>query len=265
MRTDIHTHAFHPKIAAKAVARLNAHYGITCTGLGTMDDLLAQEKAAGIERCVILCAATAAAQVIPVNNYAIAMQKEHENVRAFGSIHPDYAEWQKELARLKAHGIQGLKLHPEFQSFWLDDVRLVSIIEEAHKDFIFQIHIGDVLPPEKNPSCPYKMAQLLDAFPNMRLIATHLGGFRQWEAASTALVGRDIWLETSSSTPYIEGGLLRQIIQKHDQERILFGSDYPLYTPAQELQRLQCKAQLSDVQLETYLHNADKILPLSLN
>ncbi len=264
MRTDIHTHAFHPKIATKAVVHLNDHYDIQCACLGTVDDLHIQEAKAGIERFVVLCAATAPAQVIPANNYAIQLQKEHAAVLAFGTIHPAYEAWPQELARLKKHGIQGLKLHPDFQSFRLDDPRLLPIIEEAQHDFIFQIHIGDDLPPAQNPSCPYKMAKLLDTFPHMQLIATHLGGYKHWQEASHVLVGRDVWFETSSSTPYLESALLKAILQKHDEERILFGSDYPIYCPVQELQRLQQKGGLSDATLESYLTNADKIFALKI-
>ncbi len=260
MRTDIHTHAFHPKIAHKAVEHLNDHYGLQCAGLGTIEHLQEEKKKAQIDRCVVLCAATAPAQVIPANNYAIHVQQTHEHILCFGTIHPDYSAWQKELQRLKKNGIQGLKLHPDFQSFGLDDPRLLPIIEEAQKDFIFQIHIGDVGPVGSNPSCPYKMAKLHDAFPHMRLIAAHLGGYRQWQHAYHALVGRNIWLETSSCTPYIEQKLLHEILQKHDAERILFGSDYPLYSPAEEIQRLQKMVGLSSAQLEHFFTNADKLL-----
>ncbi len=260
MRTDIHTHAFHPKIAHKAVQHLNEHYAVQCHGLGTITDLQEHERHAHIDRFVVLCAATAAAQVIPANNYAIALQQEYENVLCFGTLHPDYVDWEKELQRLKAHGIKGLKLHPDFQSFRLDDARLLPMVEAAKADFIFQIHIGDNVPVAQNPSCPYKMAQLLDNFPDMQLIAAHLGGYRQWSHAYEALVGRDIWLETSSSTPFIEGQLLRDILRKHDGQRILFGSDYPLYSPAQEIQRLQSMAKLKDTDLEKILCNADALL-----
>ncbi len=260
MKTDIHTHAFHPKIAHKAVQHLNEHYGVKCHGLGTIDDVKIHAEHAGIERVVVLCAATAAAQVIPANNYAIQLQKTQHNVLSFGTIHPDFKDWQKELQRLKSHGIKGIKLHPDFQSFWLDDVRLLPILEEAQKDFIFQVHIGDVRSASQNPSCPYKMAKILDTFPEMQLIAAHFGGYRQWQHAYHALVGRDIWLETSSTTPFIESRLLRDILDKHDNERLLFGSDYPLYSPAEEMVRLQSMAGFSDSQLDAVLHNADKLL-----
>ncbi len=259
MRTDIHTHAFHPKIAAKAVAHLNEHYDVVCHGLGTIDDLKKAEAKAGIERFVVLCAATAPAQVIPANNYAIQLQKEHAEVLSFGTIHPGYEDWQKELQRLKSNGIKGLKLHPDFQSFSLDDACLLPIIEEAQKDFIFQVHLGDTLTVKDNPSCPYKMAKLLDTFPQMQLIAAHLGGYNQWGMACHELIGRDIWLETSSCMSFIADALLKNILQAHDSERILFGSDYPAYSPIEEMRLLQQKAGLSDALLERYLTNADKL------
>ncbi len=260
MRTDVHTHAFHPKIASKAVTHLNEHYSLTCAGLGTIDDLRQQGRASGIERFVVLCAATAPAQVPPANNYAISLQRDYEDVVAFGTIHPGYEAWEQELERLQRHAIRGLKLHPDFQNFWLDDPRLLPIIEYAQHHFIFQIHIGDLLPPDKNPSCPFKVAALLDKFPGMQLIATHLGGYRHWQEALDVLVGRDIWLETSSTTPYINDTLLQSILKKHDDTRILFGSDYPLHYAGEEMERLQRKAALSDNALEKILQNADFLL-----
>ena len=38
---------------------------------------------------------------------------------AFGTLHPGYEAWESQLERLKAAGIRGLKLHPDFQHFWL--------------------------------------------------------------------------------------------------------------------------------------------------
>ena len=59
MFIDIHTHAFHPKIAYKAVDHLNNFYNVACAGDGTIDHLLAREKHAGVDKCVVLCAAMA--------------------------------------------------------------------------------------------------------------------------------------------------------------------------------------------------------------
>ena len=105
---DIHTHAFHPKIAHKAVDHLNTVYHLDCRGDGTIEHLLEREKAAGIDRCIVLCAATAPAQVIPANNYAMKLQREHEEVIGFGTLHPAYVDWEDELERMKAGGLRGI-------------------------------------------------------------------------------------------------------------------------------------------------------------
>ncbi len=219
MFTDIHTHAFHPKIARHAVEHLNEAYQLDCVGEGTIADLLLREKRSGIGRCVVLCAATTPGQVVPANDYAVTLQREHPEVTAFGTLHPGYEAWESQLERLKAAGIRGLKLHPDFQHFWLDDPRLLPMFEAAQDDFIFLFHIGDNVPPEKNPSCPYKLAALLDRFPRLRCIA----------------------------------------VRKHPQDRILFGSDYPLYDPGDAMMHLQEKAELGDADLDRYCSNADAL------
>ena len=264
MYIDIHTHAFHPKIAHKAVDHLNSFYSITCSGDGTIANLLEREQEAGLEKCVVLCAATAPAQVIPANNYAISLQREHpEQVIAFGTVHPAYENWEKELARLKAAGIRGIKLHPDFQSFWLDDPRLLPIFEAAQKDFVFEIHIGDKTTPDKNPSCPYKLASILRQFPGIRVIAAHFGGYRMWSHALDVFSGNNfenLWFDTSSTTPFATPELAHKLLRTFPRERILFGTDWPLYDPVEELQRLQSLGGLSDSEMEVIMSNASALL-----
>ena len=264
MYIDIHTHAFHPKIAHKAVDHLNSFYSITCSGDGTIANLLEREQEAGLEKCVVLCAATAPAQVIPANNYAISLQREHpEQVIAFGTVHPAYENWENELARIKAAGIRGIKLHPDFQSFWLDDPRLLPIFETAQKDFVFEIHIGDKTTPEKNPSCPYKLASIMRQFPDIRVIAAHFGGYRMWSHALEVFSGstfENLWFDTSSTTPFATPELAHRLLNTFPRERILFGTDWPLYDPVEELQRLQTLGGLSDSEMEVIMSNASALL-----
>ena len=264
MYIDIHTHAFHPKIAHKAVDHLNSFYSITCSGDGTIANLLEREQQAGLEKCVVLCAATAPAQVIPANNYAISLQREHpEQVIAFGTVHPAYENWENELARIKAAGIRGIKLHPDFQSFWLDDPRLLPIFEAAQKDFVFEIHIGDRTSPEKNPSCPYKLASILRQFPGIRVIAAHFGGYRMWSHALEVFSDNrfeNLWFDTSSTTPFATPELAHKLLNTFPRERILFGTDWPLYDPVEELQRLQNLGGLKDSEMEVIMSNASALL-----
>lgn len=258
MRVDIHTHAFHPKIAPKVLEQLEAHYGIRGIGSGLVEDLLQRAKKAGIDRVAVHCAATASAQVVPANNFAMALHEAHPEVIAFGTMHPEFADWKGQLERLRHHGIRGIKLHPDFQGFRLDDPRLLPFIEDAHKDFLFMVHIGDTLPPDQNPSCPYKLASLMDTFPDARFIAAHMGGYLHWEHALKSIIGRNVYIDTSSSIDYMDEATLRAIWKKHPRERILFGSDYPLFDPAEEAKKLKRKLKLSDAEIIALQENSAK-------
>lgn len=172
MYIDIHTHAFHPKIAHKAVDHLNDFYSVNCAGDGTIAHLLERERNGrnGKVRGFVRCHSTGPGYSCKQLCHHLA-KRARDRVIAFGTVHPGYEDWESELKRIKAAGIRGIKLHPDFQSFWLDDPRLLPIFEAAQKDFVFEIHIGDKTTPAQNPSCPYKLAAILRQFPGMRVIA----------------------------------------------------------------------------------------------
>ena len=74
MSIDVHTHAFHPKVADKVLEQLHRHYGLNSVGTGLLDDLKARLKRAGIERAILLSAATNALQVEMINDWAIGLR-----------------------------------------------------------------------------------------------------------------------------------------------------------------------------------------------
>jgi len=255
MLYDVHTHAFHPKIANKVLDQLCGHYGIKPVGDGTAEDLARRCAEAGLDRFVVHTAATTPDQVIPANNWAIDLAERFPQAVPFGSVHPGFPDWEAQMDRLEAHGIKGLKLHPEFQQFWLDDPALLPIFEAARGRFAFMIHVGDKAKPQDNPSCPYKMKRLADLFPGLTLIAAHMGGYLHWKYALDSLVGSDVYIDTSSSFPYIDDATLAEIIRRHPRERILFGSDYPLFDPGIEAERIKTRLGFSSAEVEELMAN----------
>ncbi len=253
MFLDFHTHAYHPKIAHKVVAQLERHYGIPPVGTGELEDLLTMIRKAGLDKAVIHGAATAPAQVIPANNWAISLQRDHPEVYAFGTLHPGYEDFESELDRLEHAGITGIKFHPDFQGFRLDDPLLKPIFEAISGRFTVMFHVGDRLPPEQNPSCPLKLAAILRDFPGLTAIAAHMGGYLHWEYALTHLAGKNVFIDTSSTLSFIDPALLRALFDKHPMDRILFGSDYPLFDPGEERVKLQRMMRFSDADMERLL------------
>lgn len=258
MRTDIHTHVFHPAVAEKALARLTA-MGFSAAGSGLVADVLQRARAAGLDRVVAHNVATAPAQMIPVNNFAIALQRDHPRIRAFGSVHPAAPGWERELERLEKNGIKGIKWHPNFQNLAFDDPVLEPVLEAASGRFVFMCHVGCEEPLERNPASPYRLRSLLRRFPGARVIAAHMGGYASGAVALDALAGQKVWLDTSN-TGSLTNAELRALFAAHPRERILFGSDYPLFDPGESYTRLRQRLGLTDRDMDELASNADALL-----
>ncbi|MFP4316906.1 MAG: amidohydrolase family protein [Desulfovibrionales bacterium] len=262
MRLDFHTHAFHPKIAARVLNQLRSRYDISPVGTGLSEDLHTRIRAAGLDRAVVHTAATRPAQVIPANNWALHLAREHPWTIPFGTIHPGYHDFEAELERLKGHGIRGIKLHPGFQGFDLADPRLVPVFAAMKSHFVVLVHIGDDQPPDTSPSSPYKLLAIHERFPQLPLVAAHFGGARYWQSASEAILGTAVCVDTSSSLAFIPDPMLDRIFSRHPLERIFFGSDYPLFDPSRELALLRDRLKLTSEQTDTLLTAGGRLLGL---
>ena len=133
MIIDFHTHTFPDQIAASAVARLSDKAHIPAYSNGTAGGLLLAERAAGVDRSIILPVATKPEQVHHIND-AAAAHNEHAfvtNMFSFACIHPEYADWKQELDRIAARNMRGIKIHPAYQQTDLDDPKYLRILERA--------------------------------------------------------------------------------------------------------------------------------------
>lgn len=263
MITDAHTHVFHPKVASNVLARL-AGLGFTPTGSGIVDDLLARASKAGVTRVVCHTAAMTGDQMIPANNFAVSLARREKRlpnepeIVSFGAAHPDCPRWAEEIDKLEKAGIRGIKLHPNFQNLAFDDPRLFPMLEHVGERFFIMCHVGCEKPPASNPASPYKLAKLLSLFPKAKFIAAHLGGYADGGAAFDALAGKNLWLDTSN-TKTMDLQAIRAIVAKHSRDRLLFGSDYPLFDPAEERRLQQTRLGFTDTEMERLLNNADRL------
>ncbi|MCL2791476.1 MAG: amidohydrolase family protein [Spirochaetaceae bacterium] len=261
MRIDMHTHAFHDKIAEKAIKHLVNHYKHLAAGTGIKEDLISFLDKARIDKSVVLCAATVPEQVVPANDWAIALS-ENPRFIPFGTVHPNYPDWEKELERLKKHGIKGIKFHPDFQGFHLDSKIMFPIYEAIAGKFVVTFHIGDVHHPDINPSSPQKFANVLKNFPSLTAIAAHFGGYAHWQWVKESLSKLNFYMDTSSSLKFIPDQLLKEILNTFPEDFFLFGSDYPLGDPVTEIKLLEEKAKFSDAKIERLLQRGAKLLEL---
>ena len=150
----------------------------------------------------------------------------------FASVHPKDYHADKWVARIAKRKLGGIKLHPMYQDFRVDDEAVFPIYRAAIDNGLpVALHTGWDIGFEDDPvpdrASPERVARVLDQLPELRLLCTHLGGWRLWQEARHFLAGRDVWWETSFCLPYMtEADFVRQI-KAHRPDRVCFGTDWP--------------------------------------
>lgn len=236
---DAHVHTFPDKIAAGAVSKLERISGITPATDGTVADTLARMDECGIDRAFLLNIATVPKQQTTINNCARELNAARgDRFCAFGSIHFQSEDALAELDRVRELGLPGIKLHPDYQGFCIDDERLFPIYEKcAELGLPVVFHAGwDCYSPELIHAPPAASRRVLDTFPRLRMVLAHFGGLRLWDDVEKQLVGRNVWFDTAMCASYADPAQLRRMILAHDPDRILLGSDCPWENPARSVE-----------------------------
>lgn len=237
MIIDFHVHTFPDRVAPKAVGKLAMISGIVPFTDGTVADTLAKMDKNGIDKSVCLNIATRPGQERTINDTA-AMLYETSGGRlvGFGSVHPDSPDAVEELARCKALGLRGIKLHPDYQEFIVDEPRLWPIYEALQElDLFVTFHAGwDCYSPDHIHCAPENAARVAKAFPRLRMCLAHFGGMRMWDDVDNYLAGlENVYFDTAmASTMGLSLALARRIISRHDTDHIMLGSDCPWEDPA---------------------------------
>ena len=128
-------------------------------------------------------------------------------------------------------------------------------------DMVMLFHIGDL---NSEKSAPERLAKVLDALPELRVIAAHFGGYSMWERAKQSLVGRKVWLDTSSAIPFMEISEAVEIVRTHGADRILWGSDYPAVQPGTAIAQLQSLGLSAEEQEKIFYRNAEALLNIHI-
>ena len=230
---DVHAHIFPDKIAGKVITALEEYYNFSWQGDGTVKDLLAGMESAGVEKAVVFSCATKPDQVAPANEFLKSISTAYpEKFFAFGTIHPDHPDVQGMLKLIRDCNLQGIKLHPDFQQIYIDEPAMMKVYEQLDGTLPLMIHMGDA---RTDFSSPYRLARVLDRFPQLKIIAAHFGGYSEWDQVWKHLVGRDVYFDTSSSIFKLGAGEAAEIVRAHGVEKILFASDYPAARPDQAI------------------------------
>jgi len=262
MIIDIHTHAFPDPLAERAVATLSRVAQVLPHSDGTCEGLRHSQQVAGVDLSVIAPIATKPSQARAINAWAAEVNRQYDDLLCFGSIHPAQQDWQEEIAHMVEDGIRGVKFHPDYQDFFVDEPRLLPIyraLADAKLIVLFHAGVDIGLPPPVHCPPP-RLAQVLDAVPELTIIASHMGGYAQWTDVQKYLLGRELYLDTSYSLADLGADYMTALIKGHGTERVLFGTDSP-WTDQSAQVRAISELPLTDDEISAILgENARKLL-----
>ncbi len=261
MLIDFHTHAFPERIAAKAVEKLSfASGGLKPHTDGSLSSLKEAMEKSHTDISVVLSIATNAHQQKSVNDFA-AQINNGKDIFAFGSVFPDAEDALYELERIKALGLKGVKLHPDYQGFMVDDEKMKPIYKKISQlGLITVFHAGyDYGFPPPYGATPERLLKALSHF-DSPVVAAHWGGVSCGKGVLELLCGKDIYFDTSFGYGTMPKYYAEKILEKHGSEKMLFGTDTPWHTAEMEM-RLLSSLGLSDAEMADITHkNAMKLL-----
>ena len=251
---DAHAHIYPDKIAPRAVPAIGTFYLVPMQGEGTADDLLARYGECGITHAIVHSVATTAKSVPTINSFIADQCTQHPEFIGFGTMHQEFEDVEAEVDRALALGLHGFKLHPDTQQVNMDDPRLMDFYEIIAGRVPLVLHTGDY---RYDYSSPRRLVKVLKAFPDLVVNAAHLGGWSIYDVGYDVLheelLGEErLFVDASSAFAFTGRRHMRELVRMWGADRVMFGTDYPMWQPAQELNEMM-NCNLTDDELEKIL------------
>ena len=246
---DAHAHIYPEKIAAKATETIGEFYDIEMEmPAGTPERLIEDGTRAGVSRYIVHSVATTPKQVRSINEFIKRETEAHSEFVGFITLHQDLTreEVKKEIEAALASGMKGIKLHPDFQKFNIDDECAEKIYEEAAGKLPILLHMGD---DRYEYSAPERLVRMAKKYPDTVFIAAHFGGYRCWDKAPIYKGLPNVYFDTCSSLMFISTERAKELIDMLGYERFFFATDFPMWDARGEVERF-LEIPLTDTERE---------------
>jgi hypothetical protein len=187
------------------------------------------------------------------------------------SVHPhDGGAALAELDRVAGAGARLLKLHPNTQGLDVADEAVAAVVARAGEQGMIVLFDG------WNPfdaGQPGKFVKLAMAAPDSRIIMAHMNGMGFADLMVFHVLDqypwwrRNVWYDLSATAPMLAGGpyveQFRWVARRLGIDRILYGSDWPLYDPTQALAGVRSLGFTEDEERQILHDNAASLLGLT--
>jgi predicted TIM-barrel fold metal-dependent hydrolase len=276
---DVHVHPPDPSGQSLTSSEETQRYFRTAApprSADEMADLYAQLDLFGV--LLNIDAETASGRPPAPNDYYASIVKRYpKQFIAFGGVDPWKGEPALHEARRCAQdlGMKGLKLMPNMGRFFPNDEQFYPLWELAQKlGLILLIHTGTTGVGAGHPGgggiklkysrpIPY-IDDLAADFPELKIIMAHPSWPWQEEQLAMLVHKPNVYMDLSGWSPKYFQPSLVQYANTLAQDKVLFGSDYPVIRPERWLKDFEAAPFSDEVRPKILLENAKKVLGLDV-
>jgi hypothetical protein len=270
---DVHVH-LHPERLASAIER---HFAEQWNWIAAHsfdpDAVAATLRARGVERFCFFSYAHKPGMARSLNRWVAETAARFPDAIPFGTLHPGDPDLVDVAAKaLDELGLAGFKFHHSVQRFSPDDPALLPVYGRAEASGArFVMHAGNA-PYRDAHTGITRFRRLMERFPELRVCVAHMGAFEADAFLELTEEFPHLYLDTSMaltahSARYMgfQPGSVSTAQLLHYQDRILFGSDFPLipYDYEEERRWAWERGLPPDVLRKIFFENAARFLGLS--
>lgn len=259
---DCHCHIYPDKIAEKAAQATGRFYDIPMCCDGKISTLREEGAKAGIDRYLIFSVSTKPEQTASINRYIATIVAENRDcMLGLGTVHPHDPDLVGEVENIISLDLRGIKMHPDIQGVALDDPRCMAVYEACEGRIPVLLHTGDYRYDFSNTN---RLIPILKRFPRLTVIGAHFGGWSVWEKATEELFEyENFYVDCSSSLYAISPETAKRLIRTYGANKVLFGTDYPMWHPAEEVARFDAIGLTEQESRRILWENAEEMFGFS--
>jgi uncharacterized protein len=235
---DLHTHLgeLHRHIEERFLAEARAAWGAELELGTTPDEHYAATRSVDKVVALGLCA-PASGWVVPNDYTAEYVRRDPDRLIGFGSVDPHDPGAPDEVERMKLDlGLRGCKMGPIYQHadpLGPEFLRVCEALERLELPML--IHQGTTFVREGPLAYarPILLDEIARRFPKLVIVIAHLG--HPWIEEAVAVIRKhpNVYADVSAlhPRPWQLYQALICAIEYRAEKKLLFGSDYPFFTP----------------------------------
>ncbi len=280
MIIDFHTHIFPPQVKNNRQRYVDSDpcfavlYENQKAKLTTVEELIAGMDASGVDISVVQNIGWTTHELcVETNDYILeAIHKYPYRLIGFCSVQPLSIDASvKEIERCAREGIRGVgELRPDIQMLDLGDSEVMKPFVEAlvKNNMILLTHTSEPAGHQyagKGTVSPEMLYPFIAGYPELTIVCAHWGGGLPFYALMPEVekAFKNVYFDSAASPFLYNPRIYEQMAGLIGEDKILFGSDYPLLEQSRIIREILIQNLPEQVKMKILGENARKLLGIA--